>query len=132
MLEATVGVDLDRLRADPPVEQIEMMRGFVAEQGAALVAQAVPAPEVGRAVVGVQVPVEVDRRQAADLLFEQMLLEARKNNAVAVIQCHDQLTLRLFGGVEDGLAFRLVCRHRFLRDDIEPGAQAPDDKLVVG
>ena len=87
--------DLDRIRVEPPVDQIEVMRRLVDPERSALLAQPVPAAEVVGAVAGVEIPGEVDRRDAADLARHDQFLDLLVLGRVAVVERHDD---RLAGG----------------------------------
>ena len=58
--------DRDRHRGEPPVDEVEVMRGLVDHQAAGVGLVAVPAAEVVRAVDGVEHPVEIHRQHVAD------------------------------------------------------------------
>ena len=52
--------------AEPEVDQVEVVRGLVHQQPAAVALVAVPAPEVVGPVAGVQHPLEVHASHLAD------------------------------------------------------------------
>ena len=54
------GGDVRRHRAQPPVDQVEMVRRLVNHQPTGVFLVAMPAPEVIGAVAGVKKPVKVD------------------------------------------------------------------------
>ena len=65
-LAASMGEDFLRLRVDPPVDKIEVMRGFVDEEPARVLHAPVPAPEKVGAVDIVERPLEIDGEDRAD------------------------------------------------------------------
>ncbi len=54
-----VGKDLDRLCGEPPVHQVEMMRGFMDEQRTRVLFESVPPSEIGGAVVNIEIIIEI-------------------------------------------------------------------------
>ena len=64
--EGTVCEDLNGVGVEPPVQQVKVMRGFVAEQRAASVSQSMPSAKVIGAVAGVEIPVEIGAGDDAD------------------------------------------------------------------
>ena len=131
IFEVAVSEDLLRLRLDPPVEQVEVVGGFVDEEGAAEAPLAVPAAEIGGAVVDVEVPVEIHRGDLADALLHQQFLHLLPLGRIAVVERDGDVFAREGLRVEDGLALDLVGGHGFLGDDIAPHLHPLDDKLVV-
>ncbi len=108
-----------------------MVGRLVHPQGAALLAQTVPAPEVIGAVAGVEVPGEVDARDLADLAREQGLLDLLVLGRVAVVEGHADLAPRSLLRVEHGLALDLVDGHRLLGDDVDPAVERLHDAVAV-
>ena len=73
VLESAVGVDHPGLRVDPPAEEVEVVAGLVDEKASRVALLPVPAPEVGGAVVDIQLPVEVHERELPDAAFGEEL-----------------------------------------------------------
>src|SRR6185503_15281615 len=73
--QSALGNDRHRIGAQPPVHDIEMVGRLVHQKAAATRLEAVPAPEVVGAVMDVEIPVEIDRDDAADLAAEQQFLD---------------------------------------------------------
>jgi len=108
-----------------------MMSGFVQKQGAAAFAQAVPAPEIGGAVVCIQIPVKVHGGYLAQRLGGQQFFDFRKVAAVAVVESYVNLSAALFFGTKDAPAFVLVDGHRLFRDDLRAHLEPLDNELMV-
>ena len=93
------------LGAQPPVHQIEVVRGLVDHQAAGVFLVAVPAAEVVGAVQRVQQPVEIDREHVADLAAHQQVLDLRARRRIAVVEHHAHLPVVALAGVEMRCAF---------------------------
>ena len=108
------------------------MGGLVYPQRAALLAQAVPAPEVVGAVAGVEVPREVHRGDRADLAREQDLLDLAVLGRVAVVEGDPDLASRALLGVQQGAHLLLVYRHGLLGQHVDATLQGFHDAGHVG
>ena len=131
VVEVAVGEDFVRFGVKPPVEQVEVVCGFVYEEGAGAVSQAVPAAEVAGAVVGVEHPVEVGGDDVADGAFLEELFDLGHVRAPAVVEADDDLVFGVSFGVEDGLALVFVGGHGFFGEDVAAVLEGFDDELVV-
>jgi hypothetical protein len=96
-----------------------------------LFSQPMPAPEIVGAVDDVEVPAEVDRDDLPDLVREQDLLHLLVGRRVAVVEGDDDLAVVPLLGVEDGLTFRFVGRHRLLGHHVDAAVEPLDDVFVV-
>src|SRR5205823_6290225 len=102
---------------EPPVHEIEMVSGLVDEQRSAVLSQTMPAPEIVGAVNDIEVPIEIDRDDPANLSCQQDLLDVLAVWRVAEVERDDDRPFVAFFGIEDRLALRLVGRQRLLGHD---------------
>src|SRR5262249_42324873 len=75
-----------RHAAQPPVQQIEMVGGLVHEQSAGVRLVAMPAAEIVRTVMGIELPLEIDGGDLADSAGCQYLLQQRTRRRIAVVE----------------------------------------------
>src|SRR5947209_599215 len=80
--------NMTRIGIDPPVNQVEMMRGLVDEQSTAIVFFAMPAAEVVRAMISVQYPGKINRQWPPYYTLHHQFAETRIRRGVAVIEAH--------------------------------------------
>ncbi len=92
VLERPGGEHLLGIRIQPPVEQIEVMAGFVDKERARTPLLPVPPAEVVRTVIDVEVPVEVDRRHPANSVRHQELFQARAMRRIAIVVGDDDVS----------------------------------------
>jgi len=71
VFERAKGGYFNRIGIDPPVQQIEVMGRLMNKQGAAFIAFTMPAAEIIGSVIGVQLPVKIDRCNPAGFLLHQ-------------------------------------------------------------
>jgi len=64
-----------RHAAEPPVEQIEVMRGLVHEKAAGIRLVPMPAAEIVGTVIGIELPFEIHRGNVTDNAGHKHLLE---------------------------------------------------------
>ncbi len=124
------GEDLGGARADPPVDQVEVVAGLVHQQAAGVALVAVPAAEVVRAVAQVEQPLEVHRSDLPDDARAQQVAQLAVDGVVPVVEADgDPAAGALLGGVDAAAALQ-VGGHRLLGDDVAARLQGGHD--VVG
>ncbi len=129
--EATVAEGLPGFVGEPPVHQVEVVRGLVHHQASAVLFLAVPAAEVVGAVPYVEQPLEVDRQHLADRALGEQGADLLVHGIEAVVEGDGQGVAGLADGVEDAGAALGVDGHRFLGDDPAARLQGRDDVAVV-
>src|SRR5882672_2703462 len=129
--QCAVGNDRHWIGAEPPVDEIEVVRRLVHQEAAAARLEAVPTPEVVGAVIHVEVPAEIDRNHAADLAAEQQLLDLLVLRRIPQVECHDDLSTVPLFRVEHGLTLRLVDHHGLLGDHVDPAIERVHDIAAV-
>jgi hypothetical protein len=129
--EPPVAEGLPGLVVEPPVHQVEVVRGLVHQQAAAVVLLAVPAAEVVGAVPYVEQPLEVDRQHLADGAVGEQAADLLVHGVEAVVEGDGEGVAGLADGAEDAGAATGVDGHRFLGDDAAAGLQGRDDVAVV-
>ena len=117
--------------ADPPVDEVEVVGRLVDGERAGILAHPVPAVEVAGAVLDVDVPVEVDVRDAPDASGQDKLADEAVLRVVAVVERARHLALRGLLRLADADAVLPVRRHRLLRDDVQILLQRLDDVVRV-
>ena len=130
-LTHAVRLHFDRIGAQPPVDQIEVMARLVDPQRAALRLQPVPAAEVVGAVADVEIPVEVDRADRAELVRREDLLDLDVLRREPIVEADGDLALVALLGFEDRLALLLVDHHRLFGDDVDAAVERADDVFAV-
>jgi len=108
------------------------MGGLVDPERTAVLYVPMPSAEVTRAVVDVEVPVEIDAGDFADPLVVQELFYGGVVGAVAVVEGYEDFLAGTFLGIEDRLAFRRVGGHRLFGDDVGTGLHGLDYENIVG
>ncbi len=73
--QSTHGKDFFRYRTEPPIDQIEVMRGFVHQQAAGILFLTMPTAEVIGAMVGIQQPLKFHGKHAPDCAAHQQMLD---------------------------------------------------------
>ncbi|CAM5680368.1 hypothetical protein SAFG77S_03604 [Streptomyces afghaniensis] len=129
--EPPVAEDLPGLVGEPPVDQVEVVRGLVHHQAAAVVLLAMPAAEVVGAVPHVEQPLEVDGEHLADRSVGEQGADLLVHGVEAVVEGDGQTVAGLADGVEDAGATLGVDGHRLLGDDPAARLQRRDDVAVV-
>ena len=76
MAERAAREDLLRVGGEVPVQKIEVMRRLVDEEAAGMREDGVPAAKIIGAVLGIEIPVEIDRGDLADRAGDEQLLDA--------------------------------------------------------
>ncbi len=102
----------------PKIHQVEVMRGLVHQQPAALVLFAVPPPEVIRAVAHVQCPHKIYLQGCADDAAHDEVAHLGGLGHIAVVEGDDELLAGALGGFQHGAGLRQVCRHGLLADHV--------------
>ncbi len=130
-LALAVGQHGFRIRAQPPVHEVEVMRRLVDHEAAGDFLLAVPAAEIVRAVQRVQQPLEVHREHVADDAAHQQVLHLRARGRVAVVEQHAHVLLVALAGVEDALRLLGRGRQRLLGDAVAAGVERAHDVVIV-
>ena len=117
-LQITHGVDRLGFGVDPPVDQVEVVGGFVNHQSAGIPFVPVPAAEIIRTVVGVEKPFKVDAGDLAANTAVQQFFDPGVTRAVTVVECHSEFFAGTLLGVDDHLALFGIDGHRFFGNDI--------------
>ncbi|MNZ69726.1 hypothetical protein D3C78_880360 [compost metagenome] len=114
-----------------PVQKIEMVGGLVHEQAAGMFGKGVPAAEIIRAVLVIEIPVKIDRGDGADCTLVDKLLDACGGGRETIVEgdVHTAAAFRLRGANTVNL-FR-GGGHGLFADDIGPAFQRADDDVVV-
>ena len=107
-----------RLRADPPVDQIEMVCCLVHHESAAVAFVAVPASKVVGAMTGVQQPLEVYAEYLTDGAALDKFLDFAVARCVTIVEGHAQVAFGGLNRVDDLLALFSIGCHRLFADDI--------------
>ena len=126
------GRDLAWHRVQIPVEQIEMMGGLVHEQAARMGFLGVPAAEIVGAMLGVEIPMEIDRGHGAHRLLAQQLLDAGGGGREAIVESHVDGPAGACLGFEDAAAFFRRGGHWLFGDHPAARLERLDDDLVMG
>ena len=121
-----------RCRAEPPVDQIEVVARLVHQQAARVGLVAVPAAEVVGAVAYVQQPLEVHRADLADLPRGQPPADLLVHRVEAVVESYRDGGGALPFGEQDPPGPVRVGGHRLFGDHVSAGGQRGHDVLVVG
>src|SRR5688500_9383463 len=95
------------------------MRRLVDPKGAAFFTQTMPATEVVGAVARVQIPREIDRRDATDLTREDQFLDLLVLRRGAIVEGDDNRLTRFAFRVQHHLTLLLVDHHWFFGDDVD-------------
>ena len=115
----------------PPVHQVKMVRAFVDQQGARILNLRMPAPEVIRAMVGVQQVLQIDGMDFADHATGNQLLDLSAEWCPAVVEGDPHALAGGFHGFHDCAALGGIGGHGLLGDDIAACVQGAHDVLVV-
>ena len=91
-----------------------------------------PAAEIGSAVIGVQIPVKIDRGDLPDGFFGQQLLDLSHIWAPTVVEAYEEAAVIAAFGIENGLAFPFVGGQRLFGEHVAAHVQTLDDKLMMG
>lgn len=116
----------------PPIDEIEVVGGFMNHESARVAFVAVPAAKIVGAVPGIEEPLEMDGLHFADGAFHDEFLHLAAGWGVAVVEAHAQAASGASDSIQDGAAFGFIGRHRFFGDDIATGFHRADDVFVVG
>src|SRR5690554_1637319 len=90
MLQIPVCEYLLRIRIEPPIQQVEVVGGFMDPKGTTAGHFSVPSSEIGCPVVNVQVPVKVHRGDFAYGVFLQQLFDFGHIGTPTVVETYDE------------------------------------------
>jgi hypothetical protein len=124
-------VDRLRPRADPPVDQVEVVGGLVHEQPAGHRLLAVPPAEVVGPVAGVERPGEVDQVRGADRAAGHELAEPGVGRRVPVVEGDREAAPGPLNRRQDLRHLGLVGGHRFFRDHVAAVLHGRHDVTVM-
>src|SRR5690606_38345789 len=71
MLQRAVGENLGRLRVEPPIKQVKVVGGLMHPKRPTFLHQSVPPTKVRGPMMDIEIPVEIDRGNFADLASHQ-------------------------------------------------------------
>ena len=108
-----------------------MVAGLVDGKAAGILPHAVPAVEIARTVLDVDVPVQVDMGDPADLAVQDQFADQAALRTVAVIEGAGHLALGLLLRLADADRVLPVGGHRFFGDDVEILFEGFDDVMRV-
>ena len=128
----TGGVDADGEGAEPPIDDVEVVRGLVKHEAAGIGFVGVPATAVVGAVAGFDHPLKINREDIADLAAHQEVLHVRAGRRVALVEIDAEVAAGAVLGFEDAAARLGGGRHRFFRDDVAAARHGTDDLVAEG
>jgi len=107
------------------------MGRLVDEQAAGIFRIGMPAAEVVGAVLGVQIPVEVDRGDPADFAGIEQFLDLRSRRRIAIVEGHVDPATRALFGIQNPANLFDRGRHWLFGNDVDAGLQRPHDNVVM-
>ena len=128
---STDGIDGNRILLNEPVDNVEVVGGFVDEKATGIVQQAVPAAEVTGAVGGIEKLLEIDAHDLANGAGEHDLLEFLHVSHVAHVKDDRDLAVIAPFSVQNGLALIGVNGKRLFAYDVKAAVQRANDILAV-
>src|SRR5271166_228694 len=123
--------DQARHAAQPPVEQIEVMRRLVHEQATGICLVAMPAAEIVGAVMRVELPLEIDRGDMPDDARLQHLLQQGTRRRIAVVEGDCYRSSARLSRCDNPAAGLGIDRQRLLGDHIGAKLQRTHDIEAV-
>ena len=131
VVQSTESVDFFRNSVDPPVDQIEVVTGFVDGQAAGIFPHSVPAMEIAGAVFDVDVPGQIDVGDSAEFAFEDHFAVFSAERRVTVVESANDFAFGFFLGFHHFQGVGGVGGHRFFADDFEVMFQTAEDVIDV-
>src|SRR5690625_6155828 len=127
MLQITVSKYLFRIRIQPPIQQIKMMGRFMYPQSSTILPLTMPSSEIRGTMINIQIPTEIHTCNLADRIFMQKFLDFCHIRTPPIIKPYYQLSVGPAFGIQNGLTFRFIGRHRLLSKHIRSKIQSIDD-----
>src|SRR5699024_9312794 len=93
VLQITIGKNLFRIRIQPPIQQIKMMRRFMNPQCPAILPLTMPSSEIRGTMINVQIPAEIHTRDLADRVFMQKFLDLCDIRTPTIIKTYYQFSI---------------------------------------
>src|SRR5699024_3977870 len=121
MLKCSIRKYFRRIRIQPPVQQIKMMRGFMNPERTLILPLTMPAAKIGCTMINIQIPVEINTCDFPDRVVMQQFFDLCHIRTPAIIKSDDQFSIRKTLRIQDRLTFYLIRCHRLFGQDIRSG-----------
>ena len=127
VVQSTESVDIFRHTIDPPVDKVKVVAGLVDGKTSGVLTHTVPAMEIAGAVFDVDIPVQIDMGDTADLAVNDHFTDLGVDGVIAVVEGADEFTFGFLLSFHHLESVSGVGGHGLFADDINIVTQSADD-----